>query len=672
MGLEESVRKLKGVGEKTAVCYEKLKIKTIYDLLMYFPKKYIDCTKEKTLKEVENGEKAVFRLKILKKYSINKIKNKIICKITAADKLNNIIDIVYFNNMYIYSCLEECKIYIFYGKLEKDYFSTKIINPVLLKSLEIIPKYSLKKGISNNVLIKHIKQAFSFVLDDENLLPKNLYKKYNLIGFKKAVEIMHKPKSFFEYKKARNSLVFFELLCWQVGLLKLKKEKKKENSIKIDPSNLKQVLDLLPFKLTNAQKRVVDEIILDCSKGFAINRLIQGDVGSGKTIVCVLISYLFFKEKQQVALMAPTDILARQHYKTFKNYLENLGVKVSLLVGSLSQKEKSLLLKKIQNGEVDVVIGTHSLFYDKVVFKNLSLIITDEQHRFGVNQREKFLSKGKNAHFLVMSATPIPRTLALVLYGDLDISIIDERPACRIPIKTFFVNSKERNRIYNFVTKQIKKGNQIYFVCPAVEENNSSLNSVYSYYDVLVKNGFNSEKIGVLHGGMNSVEKNQVMEKFLEKDIDILVATTVIEVGVDVESANVIIIENAEMFGLSQLHQLRGRVGRGDRKAYCILVSDNLNKDNLKRMEVMCKTSDGFLISKYDLSLRGAGDLFGVFQHGKENFKISNLKRDLNCARICRKEANEILEKDINLEEEENRYIKKNFEIYFKRESVVL
>lgn len=307
-----------------------------------------------------------------------------------------------------------------------------------------------------------------------------------------------------------------------------------------------------------------------------------------------------------------------------------------------------------------------------MVFKNLSLIITDEQHRFGVKQREKFLSKGNNAHFLVMSATPIPRTLALVLYGDLDISTIDERPPLRVPVKTFWVTSKKRNRVFNFVKHEIEKQNQVYFVCPAIDEGESFLNNVSAYFNLLVKNGFDSKRIGILHGKMSSSEKNEVMEKFLKKDIDILVSTTVIEVGVDVKDANIIIIENAEMFGLSQLHQLRGRVGRGDKKSYCVLVSDNLNKDNLKRMEVMCKTSDGFLISKYDLSLRGAGNLFGFEQHGEQNFKIANLKRDLNCARICRKKAEEILREDENLKKAENVNIKINVEMNFSKEEVVL
>lgn len=343
-----SIRSLKGIGEKIALKYEKLKIKTIYDLLMYFPKRYIDCSKEKMLDEVEDGEKAPFKLKILQKLGVKKIRNKTICKMIAVDRLNCAVQIIYFNNVYVFSCLEEGKTYIFFGKVEKNVFDVKMVNPTILKKLEIIPKYSLTKGITNSFLINSIKRALDVVSYDENSLPSNLVNEYNLISFKKAVEIMHSPKSVVEYRKARRSLVFFELLCWQVGLLKLGKGKKKQNLSKIDSSFLQEVIDSLPFKLTNAQKRVVDEIVLDCCCDVAMNRLVQGDVGSGKTIVCVLVSYLFVKNKEQVALMAPTDILSRQHYKTFKNFLEKFGVRVSLLVGGLKPKEKDSVLEKIE------------------------------------------------------------------------------------------------------------------------------------------------------------------------------------------------------------------------------------------------------------------------------------------------------------------------------------
>lgn len=672
MDLNESIKSLKGVGEKTALKYEKLKIKTLYDLITYYPRGYVDCSEDKTISDVENDEKAAIKLKIVEKLKIQKIRNKTICKVVAIDKLKNVVEIIYFNNVYIYAALKVGRVYIFYGKIVKDYFSVRITNPFVIKDLGLIPKYHLTKGLSQKNLVMNIKNALYYVDENQNSLPKELALKYKLIDFKTAVGLIHNPKSKKEYKMARRSLVFRELLCWQIGLLKLKKEQAFDKAIVLKNLDLEPIIKSLPFSLTNAQKRVVDECVLDCTKEKPMNRLVQGDVGSGKTIVAVLISYLFTKEKKQVALMAPTDILARQHHKTFSGFLEKFGVKVSLLVGSLKQKEKKQLLEEIREGKTLVVIGTHSLFYDSVVFKNLSLIITDEQHRFGVKQREKFLEKGTGAHFLVMSATPIPRTLALVVYGDLDISIVDERPKGRKEIKTFWASSKKRSKIFSFVKKQIAIGNQIYFVCPAIEEGTTNLKDVFSYVKLLEKSGFDAEKIGMVHGKMSSAEKNEVMERFLKKELDILVATTVIEVGIDVKDANVIIIENAEMFGLSQLHQLRGRVGRGDKEAYCILVSDVLSEYNKKRIAVMCKTSDGFLISKYDLSLRGPGDLFGVMQHGDQNFKIANLKIDLNCAKICHQEAKEILDKDRMLEKEENRYIKKEVERFFSSDFVVL
>ncbi len=670
--LNESIKSLKGVGDKTALKYEKLKIKTLYDLITYYPRGYIDCSEDKTISDVENDEKAAIKLKIVEKLKVQKIRNKTICRVIAIDKLKNMVEIIYFNNVYIYAALNVGRVYIFYGKVAKDYFSTKITNPVVVKDLGLIPKYHLTKGLSQKNLMMNIKNALYYVEKSQNSLPEYLSLKYKLIDFKTALSLIHSPKNKEEYKIARRSLVFRELLCWQIGLLRLKKEQAMEKAVVLKNLDLEPIIKLLPFSLTNAQKRVVDECVLDCTKEKPMNRLVQGDVGSGKTIVAVLISYLFTREKKQVALMAPTDILARQHHKTFSDYLEKFGVKVSLLVGSLKQKEKRELLEEIKEGEALVVIGTHSLFYDSVIFKNLSLIITDEQHRFGVKQREKFLEKGTGAHFLVMSATPIPRTLALVVYGDLDISVVDERPKGRKEIKTCWVSSKKRDRVFSFVKKQIAKGNQIYFVCPAIEEGTTNLEDVFSYVRLLEKSGFDTKRIGMVHGKMKAQEKNEVMESFLKKEKDILVATTVIEVGIDVKDANVIIIENAEMFGLSQLHQLRGRVGRGDKEAYCILVSDVLNEYNKKRIAVMCKTSDGFLISKYDLSLRGPGDLFGVMQHGDQNFKIANLKIDLNCARICHQEAKEILKEDRMLEKEENKYIKKDVERFFSSDFVVL
>ncbi len=672
MQLKSSIAILKGVGKVRMRQYEKLKISSVKDLLCHFPVGYINCSEAKTLKELKEKEKAAVEVKILNKKAMKTRNNKYIFKILAQDKEGEIVEIVYFNNAYIYAALKIGGFYKLYGEFSDNFHGKKVLSPLILNEFGFIAKYGLTKGLTKNVLVSNLKQAFKLIEDNEDVLPKSLRVKYNLLNFKAAIFKIHFPKNAHDYYSARKRLVFEELLIWQIGILKFRKQDEEKECFALKDVNLKEFLKGLPFSLTSAQSRVIEECIKDCSKSTPMNRLVQGDVGSGKTVVAVALSFLFAKAKKEVVLMAPTEILARQHYKTFCSFLNGFGIRVGLLVGGLKKREKSELLEKLKTGEINVVVGTHALFYDDVVFNNLSLIITDEQHRFGVKQREKLKNKAFAAHVLVMSATPIPRTLALIFYGDLNISTIDELPPNRVPVKTFWVTSKKRDSVLKFVLGEISNGHQAYFVCPAIEEGENFKANVLNYAETLKENGFEKERIGILHGRMEACLKNEVMLKFLNREIDVLVSTTVIEVGVDVSNATVMVIENAEMFGLSQLHQLRGRVARSCFKAYCFLVSDFLTKENKQRMGVMCSTTDGFEISKKDLVLRGPGDIFKEQQHGKFNFKIANLKRDFNCAKICRKEAEEILRKDYELKDEENLKIKENVEKFINNSLTVL
>lgn len=671
MELKQTVKNLKYVGEKRLKQYNILKINTIKDLLTHFPVKYLTY-KKKLLSKIKNQEKAAVFVKVVEKQMVKTRKKITICKILAKDEELNFLEIIYFNNVYVLNSFKVGFSYMLYGQFKKEGVLVKLINPIVLKNLNLITKYALTKGLTKNILVSHIKQALNMVNLNYVFIPKHLEKKYALVDFKTAIFLIHFPKNLQQYILAKKRLVFQELLIWQIAILALKKNKENKNSKILKYFNFNEFLNSLPFELTNAQKRVIKECIKDCKKKQPMNRLIQGDVGCGKTIVAITLCYLFAKQKSSSVLMVPTDILARQHYSTFTTLLKKFNISVGLLVGGLKPKEKKNILEKISKGELDIVIGTHSLFYDSVVFKNLSLIVTDEQHRFGVNQREKLFNKEKAANLLIMSATPIPRTLALIFYGDLDISTINELPAGRKFAKTIWISSKKRDKALAFVKQQVLKKRQAYFVCPAVEKTQNNVVGVLEYAKMLEKKWFLKNRVGVVHGKMSSLEKNQVMEKFLKKELDVLVATTVIEVGVNILNANVILIENAERFGLAQLHQLRGRVLRGSLNAFCILVSDNNTPDNVKRMQAICSTKDGFEIAKKDLKIRGPGEFFGQQQHGKFNFKIANPLKDLNCLKICQKEAKEILEKDENLTKEENKYLKQAVEEIFKKQDFVL
>lgn len=531
---------------------------------------------------------------------------------------------------------------------------------------KIIPIYPLTFSLTQNTLRKIIENGLQKVQEQGGLpetLPDYILKEYKLENENKANYDIHFPKDFEDFKKARRRLVFEELLSTQLALLQLKNNNLTDKKgIKFNKNvKMSDVINTLPFKLTKAQLKVLQEIDENMESEKSMNRLLQGDVGSGKTVVAMITAYKAVKSGYQAAILAPTAILATQHMANFEKMLSQFDIKCELLISGISKKNKEDILERLKNGEIDILIGTHAMLEENVEFKNLGLVVTDEQHRFGVKQRTKIVQKGQNPDVLVMSATPIPRTLALILYGDLDISIIDELPPNRKTIETFAVTNRMEERINNFIKKQVDEGTQAYIVCPLVEESeeeDKDLKAVETLYEKCKEETFSNYRVEYIHGKMRPKEKDEIMERFKNKEIDILISTTVIEVGVDVPNANIMVIENAERFGLAQLHQLRGRVGRGEYKSYCVLKYKGKGQNTKERMKIMCETNDGFLISQKDLEIRGSGDFFGTMQHGIPDFKIANLFTDMDILKLAQEAATKIVSQDPKLEKEENRLLK--------------
>ena len=584
--------------------------------------------------------------------------------------------VTWFNQPYLRDKFIIGNKYKFFGKVSLKAGRVMFNSPVfdigekVQNTGRIIPIYPLTYNLSQNNLRKIMEEAIKIVYGNlQETLPQYLIKQYNLENINNATKNIHFPKEFEDFNIARNRLVFEELLSVQLALLELKNNYITEKKgIQFDKNvKMSDVINTLPFKLTKAQLRVLEEIDENMESDKVMNRLLQGDVGSGKTVVAMCAAYKAVKSGYQAAIMAPTAILANQHLENFKKILDKLNIKCELLISGITKKKKEDILNRLKNGEIDILIGTHAIIEDNVIFKNLGLVVTDEQHRFGVRQRAKIAEKGNNPDVLVMTATPIPRTLALILYGDLDISIIDELPPNRKKIETFAVNKNMTERVNNFIKKQIDEGRQAYIVCPLVEENEEmDLKSVEALYETYSKEVFPQYKVEYLHGKMKQKEKDDIMERFKNGKIDILISTTVIEVGVDVPNSNIMVVENAERFGLAQLHQLRGRVGRGEYKSYCILKYEGKGETIRKRMKVMCETNDGFVISEKDLELRGSGDFFGTMQHGLPEFKIANLFEDIEMLKKVQVVAMEILEKDPKLEKEENKPLRRLIQDKFK------
>lgn len=669
------ISSLNGVGKKRSALYSKLGLTDVNSLLHHFPSRYINCSNPLKISQTIIGEKCCIKATILKSEKpYVKSRKMIIYTAHGADSDKNGVAIVFFNNVYAFKSLKVGHTYLLFGKIEGNILSKKIINPMIIDPNEssLIPIYTLTSGLTSKMISTNVKQALDLVDCKQHIISKNLTDKYDLIDFYDALKNIHFPQSEQCLNKAKQRLIFEELLYWQIGIQLIKQEKTIKTTKKLTYLNIDSFLTNLNFQLTNSQKNVIDDCISDCLKNFPMNRLIQGDVGCGKTVVAAALAFLFAKSKMQVAIMAPTDILARQHFKFFVKTLTPLGINVNVLVGSLSSKEKSKVQSELKQGMIDVIVGTHSLFQEKTNFKNLGLIITDEQHRFGVEQRKKLAEKGNAPHKLVMSATPIPRTLALIIYGDLDISNIYELPAGRIPIKTVHIPSSKRSRAFSYIRNELQNKHQAYIVCPAIEDSERNVASVVKYTQKLQQDIFKEYNIEMLHGKMTGAEKDILMQKFLNGEIDILVSTTVIEVGVDVPNATTIMIENAEFFGLSQLHQLRGRVGRGNVESLCILVSNATKLESQKRLKIMCDTNNGFEIAEEDLKIRGPGDFFGNKQHGLPNFKIANIIEDTKILNICKKEAENILSTDPKLELKENKQIRNNVLCLFSNNNYIL
>lgn len=666
--LEKDVKFIKGVGPNRCALLNKLGIFTLKDLITYYPRTYEDRSKPKFICECEDGEEVLIEAIACSRISNVRLKGKTMQRLIIRDETGSA-TITWFNQTYLKDKFNIGEKYKFFGKVTKKAGKIMFTSPIF-ENLEksqntgrIVPIYPLTYGISQNNLRKIMESGIAEVYGNLlETLPEYIKEQYNLEEINEATKHIHFPEEFRDFNIARNRLVFEELLSVQLALLQLKNNNiNEQKGIQFDKNVLiSDVINTLPFKLTKAQLRVLEEIESDMESKKSMNRLLQGDVGSGKTVVAMCSAYKAVKSGYQAAIMAPTAILATQHLENFKNILDKLNIRCELLISGITKKQKQSILDRLENGEIDILIGTHAIIEENVVFKNLGLVVTDEQHRFGVKQRTKIAEKGENPDVLVMTATPIPRTLALILYGDLDISIIDELPPNRKKIETFAVNKAMTERVNIFMKKQIQEGRQAYIVCPLVEENEEmDLKSVQELYKMYSEEVFPEYKVEFIHGKMKPKEKDEIMEKFKSKEIDILISTTVIEVGVDVPNANIMVIENAERFGLAQLHQLRGRVGRGEYKSYCILKTDGKGENTRKRMKVMCETNDGFIISEKDLELRGSGDFFGTMQHGLPEFKIANLFEDVDILAKVQQVSTNILLDDPKLEQEKNILLKR-------------
>lgn len=667
--LLKDVKYIKGVGPERVKSLNKLGIYTLEDLITYYPRTYEDRSKVKKMDELENGEEGLIEAICVSRISEIRIrKNMTIYKLIVRDETATC-EITWFNMPYLKTKFKIGNRYKFFGKVKRTASKIEMNSPIFeeaensINTGKIIPIYPSIYELTQNTLKNIMNNGIKMVYGNlGETLPEYLLKEYNLIDINKAIKNIHFPENFEEYNKARQRLVFEELLILQLALLKLK------NSYAVDETgiafnknvHISDVINTLPFKLTRAQTKVLEEIDSDMESAKPMNRLLQGDVGCGKTAVSIIASYKAVKSGYQVAIMAPTAILAKQHLENFRKMLGQFNINCELLVSGLTKKQKEDILERLKAGEIDILIGTHALLEDNVEFKKLGFVVTDEQHRFGVRQRAKISSKGTNPDVLVMTATPIPRTLALILYGDLDISIINELPPNRQKIDTFAVTQNMEDRVNNFIKTQINEGRQAYIVCPLVEENEEiEAKSVLELAEKYKNQTFKKYKVEYMHGKLKPAEKDAIMEDFKNGKIDILISTTVIEVGVDVPNANIMIIENAERFGLATLHQLRGRVGRGKYKSYCILKYKGKSDVIKQRMEIMTKTNDGFVVSEKDLELRGSGEFFGTKQHGIPEFKIANLFEDIETLKSVQSVAIKIIEEDSKLESEKNARLKK-------------
>ena len=635
--LSDPITILKGVGPARAKQFENLNIRTLGDLICHFPRGYEDRTRLVPIEKLQPDVPACFRAMVMNSPRTTHIRKGLdLTKVQVADTTGRL-NLTFFNNRFVADQLQYGKEYIFYGAVSGDFIGYNMTNPVFealdsppVTTRRILPVYPLTAGLTNAAVLRAVRQALAICDTPEEIIPEYVRRKFGILGADRAYPAIHEPQSMAEAELAKKRLIFEEFFVFSAGLSLMRASRTGRKTERYSNLDLTPFVASLPFSLTGAQNRAIAEIVADFCKGAPMNRLVQGDVGSGKTMVAAAAAYLAANNGRQAALMAPTEILAEQHHAGLRKLFESLGLRTALLTGSMRVKEKRAVREQIAAGEIDLAIGTHALLSEATSFCNLGLVITDEQHRFGVGQRSALSSKGKDPHLLVMSATPIPRTLALLMYGDLDVSILDELPPGRETVDTFLVGESYRARINAFIRRQVAEGHQCFVVCPAVEENEDlGVKAATVWAETLQQTVFPDLRIALLHGQMKGAEKEAAMASFARGEADVMVATTVIEVGVDVPNATLMVIEDADRFGLSQLHQLRGRVGRGKSKSYCILTSHNKNTETLQRLKALCKTTDGFKIAEEDLKLRGPGDFFGSRQSGLPTFRVANLSCDL-------------------------------------------
>lgn len=669
MDLKTDIIKLKGIGEKSANLFHKLNIYTTGDLLRYYPRDYETFEEPQAIEKAPVGEMCTVGGIVTSTPVIKQVRNLSILTVMVKD-VTGVMQLTFFNMPYLKNSLKSGQNYLFRGIIQakgvtKLMEQPRIYNEEDYKQLMefIQPRYGLTKGITNNLITKAVKQVLSLCTLDKEPFSKEILEKYLLMGYEEAFEVIHFPEDYKQLVRAKKRLAFDEFFCF---MLMLKKSRELTENIPnqfpmLESAECVRLLERLPYQLTKAQIKVWNEIKEDMCGNFCMNRLIQGDVGSGKTIVALLALLMCIANGYQGAMMAPTEVLAKQHFDSIYEMKEkfHLPIKPVLLVGSMTAKEKKIAYEQIASGEVNLILGTHAVIQDKVIYKRLALVITDEQHRFGVRQREALAEKGDSPHVLVMSATPIPRTLAIILYGDLHLSIIDELPSNRLPIKNCVVDTGYRQTAYKFIADEVGKGRQAYVICPMVEaDENATMENVIDYVHKLKYALPANVQVAYLHGKMRSSDKNRIMESFAARDIDVLVSTTVIEVGINVPNATVMMVENADRFGLAQLHQLRGRVGRGSEQSYCIFINSNGKSESMKRLDILNKSNDGFFIAEEDLKLRGPGDLFGIRQSGELAFVMADIYNDADVLKSASECVDMILTEDNDLISEKYQGIK--------------
>lgn len=659
---------LKGIGEKTEKLFYKAGVEKVNDLLRYYPR-YYDVFEEPVLiRDLECDRTQAIKGTVVREVSVKRVRNLQVVTGYLRDERGDAIKAIWFNSPYLKGKLTIGSTFIFRGFVKENYSNFSIEQPKIFgiaeynkKKGEMQPVYPLVSGLTNNMVQKAVKQALKLV-ETEEFLPEKIRNKYGLEGLQQAIEHIHYPTDKNQLYSARKRLIFdeFFMFIYNIRNLKDKNTEIHNRHILEEPKEVKTLINNLPYELTNAQKRTWEEIKRDISSTKVMNRLIQGDVGSGKTIIAFFALITAALNNGQGAMMAPTEVLARQHYDNLIELIKehNINVNPVVLVGSMTAKEKREAYKVIESGDADIIIGTHALIQEKVNYNNLTMVVTDEQHRFGVRQREAISEKGEHPHIMVMSATPIPRTLAIIMYGDLDISVIDELPANRLPIANCVVGTDYRPNAYDFMTKQIAKGRQVYVICPTVEYSEAvEGENVIEYAEKLKRIMPVSVNIEFLHGRMKPAEKNEIMDRFANNQIQILVSTTVVEVGVNVPNATVMMVENAERFGLAQLHQLRGRVGRGKYQSYCIFINGSGKKEALERLNILCKSNDGFLIANEDLKLRGPGDFFGVRQSGDFEFRLGDIMNDANILKQASEAVELILNEEVEISDKQRKII---------------